>query len=864
MILDTLIAQLKHRFQHEKRARVCLWFDEKQEFYRLVPPLKERLTALSPAPFRLLEYNEEAYHGQIWVKHQIHKDLSSCPPERLENLRFVVYLPISEDRLDSPDADGKNHLELLAEFCIAGIMWRINGKRPTLFSFLRQAGVSLPGDLSEQRRLWEGGKDSLLSKYVARFFNRPREFWEMILSLGVVQSRLVGDVEKTILDLAIDPDGALQKLRGLGLEAEFFDAVRERYGLEAPTGDPNTWLVDCTSTLALTETYAGYGESADFPFLKRLPPLPIRENQLQLLRRWLRDAEARPAWDRLISEAECKLDLSSWASGRAGLSFGFPHLVKQRWMQTLNTFYEAATKLSELTDFFDKHGPSIRKEVEFARASHLPVGAWQLLDLLGRFLEQSRKALLLIEKENSAEGLARLYVKLAPQIDRQHIRIRHQALEHDIPMIGKVADRAYAEYANMLNQRFYDFLSIQEADEIGTIPGITRRLEQTFWNAAGKRALIVVDGLRFDSAFEIKDHLHAGANIKIEPMRAVLPTVTPIGMTALLPLSGRDLGIELQGNSVHPKVDGKDMAVRDNRIALLASIGADCRGIDEIEKASSPPEDSVGDLLVVFGHEELDRIGHGNGETLIRHIHIEIERLSRLIQKLHRWGYATIHVATDHGFILLDEDRLPPEVKCEKSWCHVLKERYAFAPASADLPLKSFPFTWDESLRVIVPPGTAFFKAEKSFSHGGATLQEMIIPHLVSRVQTTRTKRVGIEVVLPTFNLMRSAVKVVLRAVLPGGDKPHQMKLHEDLGRTLSLDVLRIEPSGERKSLLPDGTSKQVRLDVAKDKEISTTLFFKSSISFQQGELLDLDIRDVETGEQFPPGGIKLTVGRNM
>ena len=34
--------------------------------------------------------------------------------------------------------------------------------------------------------------------------------------------------------------------------------------------------------------------------------------------------------------------------------------------------------------------------------------------------------------------------------------------------------------------------------------------------------------------------------------------------------------------------------------------------------------------------------------------------------------------------------------------------------------------------------------------------------------------------------------------------------------------------------------------------------------SFKKGELLELDIRDRDTGEQFPPGGIKLTIGRDM
>ena len=36
------------------------------------------------------------------------------------------------------------------------------------------------------------------------------------------------------------------------------------------------------------------------------------------------------------------------------------------------------------------------------------------------------------------------------------------------------------------------------------------------------------------------------------------------------------------------------------------------------------------------------------------------------------------------------------------------------------------------------------------------------------------------------------------------------------------------------------------------------------SLEIKQGELLELSISDAETTEQFPPGGMKLTVGRDM
>jgi hypothetical protein len=74
--------------------------------------------------------------------------------------------------------------------------------------------------------------------------------------------------------------------------------------------------------------------------------------------------------------------------------------------------------------------------------------------------------------------------------------------------------------------------------------------------------------------------------------------------------------------------------------------------------------------------------------------------------------------------------------------------------------------------------------------------------------------------------------------------------------------VLRRAADGTATTVLAS-KAKELRIE-PKDKEQSVTLFFHTAQSFQKGELLELDIRDVETTEQFPPGGIKLTVGRDM
>ena len=860
MILDALVHSLAQRFQHEKRARVCLWFDERREFVRLLPGLCEHLAAMAESPFRLLEYERERSRGQIWLKYQIRQALDAASPAEREQLRFVAYVPFSEDRLERTGADGGAPLDLLVEYRFSGILWRIDGKRPKLFDFLRQAGISLPEQPAEQRRLYEGGTDSLLAKYTAKFVDRPAGFWDSTLTSELARSRLIGDADQTILDLARDPDGTWKGLSDRGLAHEFLTMVRERYGFDASNSSPDAWVRELVAMLALTETFLAYDEPTDFPFADRLPPVPLRPNHVQLLQRWLRDTESRDAWDHWIQQVEARIELSRWARGRPGLSFGLPHLVRQRWGEILQAFEQAAPKSSATADFFERNRELIAREAEFGKASHAPIGEWSLLRDLGDFLRACRDAEARVGTLETAGELARVYVDSAPAAELQHIRIRSRAEKHDLPSVNRVADRAYADYANVLNTRFFQALLAAGSAGVPGLPDVTEHLERRVWHAAGRRAVVIVDALRYDCALAIEEGLRE-QDVVVKPVVAMLPTVTAIGMTALLPLSGANIGLKTKANSLHPTVNGKDTAVLSNRIAYLEEFGATCLAIVDVEAAGEAPQ-GVGELLVVFGHNDVDHIGHGEAQTLIRHVQLEVDRLTRLVRKVHRWGYPTVHIVTDHGFVLLDETKLPEEVPCDKDWCHVYKERFAIVPATADVPVATFPFRWDDEVKVAVPPGLAFFRAEKSFSHGGAALQEIVIPHLESRSRMTTEQRIGIEVVLPTFELMRAAVKVLLRpqstATAPSG----QIPLFTENGRTLALDVLQTDPAGKRSSVLATG-AKEVQVEPPYSEQ-AVTLFFHTAASFHGGELLDLDIRDIETTEQFPPGGIKLSVGRDL
>ena len=225
----------------------------------------------------------------------------------------------------------------------------------------------------------------------------------------------------------------------------------------------------------------------------------------------------------------------------------------------------------------------------------------------------------------------------AARIDGGHIRLRSEAMSHGLPAISKVADRSYASYTNPLNEKFFGLYAAQGSCELADFEFVTKRLQREVWHRSGQRAVVIVDALRLDGAFAIKKAL-TGHDVEIHTIRAMLPTITPIGMTAMLPLDSVEFTFEVDANNVHPQVNGKDAALRANRLALLREFGADCREIEAVENTSTGVS-QFGKLFVVFGHEEVDHIGHGSAEALIRHVDLEVGRLALLIRRLHRWGY---------------------------------------------------------------------------------------------------------------------------------------------------------------------------------------------------------------------------------
>jgi hypothetical protein len=863
MIYAELANEFRSLFGRLPDRRIALWFDEKREFERLLSGFHAYMSGLALPPFILLRYDQAAGHGQLWIKHEVHWAGRELPPAERDARRFVIYLPFASERLDGPEEEGGWSADLLLEYRALGATWLVEGKKPTLFGFLRKTAVNLPADPKEQRQLWDGGRDSLLAKFTARFADRDARFWQQQLTPAWVRQQVIGDVEQTVLDLAAEPADKLATLVREGLVSDFVQQVREAFGFARPIPLPDAalspdilvdeWLADLVLRLALVETYAGYGEPADFPYLELLPESPFRKRCVEFLKRWMKDSAAAGHYLRLIRRVERDYDLTAWARSRSGAAFAFPHLARLRFQTLYDRFKAAARQKTEYVAYLRDVAKELAALADLSRASPEPIRGFDLLHRLTQLVPACEEASARARSCTSAEGVLRIYTEWVGKIDREHWRlIADCSKEADLEDLLAVANRAYGEYVEALNAAFFEAMRERTEWKISGVRPVGE-VAADIWSARAPRAVIIVDALRFDCAIEIRDKLRL-PETSLTPVLACIPTRTWVGMTALLPLGGEQVRYEAGPGEGRLRLaaTNANFGDRQARLQFLRDrVGAVCMEIEEVENEARAPK-PLPDVLCVFGHETIDSLGHDKASDLIRHLDTEVERLVLVIGKLHRWGYPEVHLLTDHGFVTTSSEVEPTVVAIPTERTIVAKSRYALVEEGALIDAKTFPFPFDPRVRVAVPAGMAFFKPEKTFSHGGVALQEVVIPHLASRRETMAT-RVGLQVVPAAYEIKTYSVKVVLDPVLPEAID----LFTRPVGRTVEVDLLR---GGA--SVLAHAVKKDIKSEAG--KKVSVVLMLNDRLAFIEGEMLDLIVRDVDTREVLSPTGLRLTIARSL
>ncbi|MGC9213376.1 MAG: PglZ domain-containing protein [Athalassotoga sp.] len=308
---------------------------------------------------------------------------------------------------------------------------------------------------------------------------------------------------------------------------------------------------------------------------------------------------------------------------------------------------------------------------------------------------------------NSIDELIKAYSDFVWKFDRLDRILEISNLPQEIIEWARDEIDSTLKETNLIWSRLYD----PKTYEITEQAGLIRKILQE----EGKQAVIVADALRYElgSSIEIESE---GIEKQISPIIAMTPTVTPIGMGALF--SSGNVKKENEGKDffIVEVETGKrisDVKSREENIKRIVS-GV---GIYTLGKKipSKLPE------KLILTSRDLDAAGHND---LLKFISGEIlNEIAKSAKALVLKGY-TVHIVSDHGFCLVREEKKSIEIK-EDSFD--IAGRYKLLnkrPEDAKYEkVGEFFIEYAEY--------NASFDKSGKFYHGGISIQEVIIPHVI-------------------------------------------------------------------------------------------------------------------------------------
>ena len=316
------------------------------------------------------------------------------------------------------------------------------------------------------------------------------------------------------------------------------------------------------------------------------------------------------------------------------------------------------------------------------------------------------------------------------------------------------------KFLSIINPKFTKKLSERPISELGVLKQ-WKFYKQNIPTSVRKHktAVIISDAFRYGCAVELFAELEKDPTRtpEIKPMISSIPSYTALGMASLLP--NKDISYEDETILV----DGLNCRSTDERNNILNNYSNDVLAIsyEEVDKLNTNQfkERMKGINLVYIYHNKIDAIGdHAPSENEVFNAAQEtIEDLKNLIKKLSNLNYAHSYITSDHGFIY-KRDKLKEHDKVNlDSFSEKRHKRFIISEDPLDIE-GAVSISMDYlnlNLYANVPIGADVFKAQGAglnFVHGGASLEECIIPLLEVKATKDSNARPKVDLQLISTN----------------------------------------------------------------------------------------------------------------
>lgn len=392
---------------------------------------------------------------------------------------------------------------------------------------------------------------------------------------------------------------------------------------------------------------------------------------------------------------------------------------------------------------------------------------------------------------------------------------------------AQMVDEAACEQAAALALRAHDRLLQEMAERFTaalgaagwTVPELlhqTRVHPDVVETRGGPVAFVQVDAMRYEMGVELTRLLDGVEDLHLQPAVAALPSITPVGMAALLPGAATDFSVDEQGGRLVAVVDDNPVGSSKERENHVRARVPDSSFVKLEQVLLWPPSKLKAKIaassLVVVTSQGIDLYGEMGDDFGARRAMAEIlGDLSRAVRRLARAGIEHFVVTADHGhlFGLRKGDDMKTAAPGGQT---VELHRRCWIGRGGSTPPGTVRVTagqlgYRSDLDFVFPRGLGVLKAggDLSFHHGGTSLQELVVPVLSFRVPPAAGEAgpAGVEVRLTglpdavTNTFFQLGLEVVGEDLFCAGDVPVRVVLlsgQEQVGHVGMVDIPGFDP----------------------------------------------------------------------
>lgn len=734
LVTETLITQLA---QQINAYHVVVWYDPEGAYGAVA-------AALTPAAIGAQAIHRyQPQHGYIRLRRDLEPLWQQSTPPRL-----LIYVP---------QAQPPNPMQRpLVEYEVAGVVMQPGGQPPecntALAAVARAALTAVLPQATVEDLVAQAAQGQLTLADLDKLAAGGQELHNGAVAV-IFDS---GNASDIALRFLMEPalDAAMTAKQVLPAVVELF---AQAFGFQpGAVSPPQAVRTALARHLLLGDLRVALADSAP----PALQTVPLPDNQaarhaiVELVQRWRNQRDLAAGYAQWAHHVETEIGLANISLPAAALARVTTFAAAERQLQQaleqgLATHPDARqldVAQNRLSGFWATHDPHIKTRWDvIAAAAQVLLEAERVRRALQGKPENAEQLIAHYAFGESGAAPWRLLDTAQRHLERDFARFELDPNSH--ATLAKAVTRArqaYAATTATLAERF----SAAYAAANFELPALLHQTDIFREHVAPhlprrRVAYLLVDALRFEMACELVAVMDAHLQSELTVALATPPTITEVGMAALMPAAEKGLALSAGKHGLSIVVDGKPMQTRQQRLDHLRSSvgqGTPTVKLDEIAPLSSKKvQDALAQaaFVVVTATDEIDSLCENMPNQAHRLLDDALNQLRRGVNTLLKLGFGTIVIAADHGY-LFGEQLTPGDLIDAPGGDTVLLKRRAWlgkgganAPGTLRRPLSSFGLNSD--LELVTPHSLAVFKVpggSPRYFHGGLSLQELLVPVL--------------------------------------------------------------------------------------------------------------------------------------